>query len=84
MELRPAVRKLGMVQKGVVEAVLLEGDGVALHVARADLLGVPLLRCLYNEASGFKEHLYARLLLELVEGLVGVRGEGGVLGLVLG
>ena len=84
MELRPAVRKLGLIQKDVVEAVLLEGGYVAVHVAGADLLGVPLLRCLYNGVSGFKEHLYARLLLYLVEGLVGVRGEGGVVGLVLG
>ncbi len=57
MELRPAVRKLGRIQKLVVEAVLLEGGDVAVHVAGADLLGVPLLRCLYKEASGFKEHL---------------------------
>jgi hypothetical protein len=90
MELRPAPHELARVQHLVVEAVLLvveavllEGGDVALDVAGADLLRVPLVGGPYDEAAGLEEDLDARLLLQRVPGLVGVGGQGGVLGLVL-
>jgi hypothetical protein len=64
--------------------VLLEGGDVSVHVSGADLLRVSSVRILDDQTAGLEEHLNAGLALDLVESLVGVGGEGRVLGLVLG
>ena len=64
--------------------MLLEGGDVPVHVSGADLLRVSSVRVLDNQATGLEEHLDAGLAFDLVESLVGVRCESGVLRLVLG
>jgi hypothetical protein len=64
--------------------MLLEGCDVAVDVSGADLLRVAPFRVLDDEAAGLEYHLYARFAFDLVECFVGVRGQGRVLGLVLG
>ena len=64
--------------------MLLEGGDVSVHVSGADLLRVSSVRILDDQAAGLEQHLDAGLALDLVERLVGVGGEGGVLRLVLG
>ena len=83
-ELGPTPHQLAGVEQLVVEAVLFEGRDVPFYVAGPGLARVALVDGLDDEPARLEQELQARLALDLVPGLVGVRGEGGVLGLVLG